>query len=154
MACINKWDETSELLWLDVQLIRKACKVWNRLSEESKGNYCSTKTDLRKYFKPDSHRDLYVADFHIPKKKRDESWDDLAGNLQTLTELVLLDLEEYGKDRLSLERLLNHKDPILVSVYNYVMEGWPNKPEEKSIKPFYQRKDQLSTDQGIRPITL
>ena len=108
-ACINKWDETSELLWLDVQ-IRKACKVWNRLSEESKGNYCSTKTALRKYFKPDSHRDLYVAEFHIPKKKRDESWDDLAGNLQTLAELVLLDLEEYGKDRLSLERLLNLLD--------------------------------------------
>ena len=28
------------------------------------------------------------------------------------------------------------------------MEGWPNKLKEESIKPFYQRKDQLSTDQG------
>ena len=40
------------------------------------------------------------------------------------------------------------KDPILVKVYQYVMEGWPHKPVEDSIKPFYQRKDQLSADQG------
>ena len=40
------------------------------------------------------------------------------------------------------------KDPILARVYNYIMEGWPNKPMEESIKPFYQHKDQLSTDQG------
>ena len=28
------------------------------------------------------------------------------------------------------------------------MEGWPHKPVEESIKPFHQRKDQLSADQG------
>ena len=40
------------------------------------------------------------------------------------------------------------KDPVLVKVYQYVMEGWPHKPVEENIKPFYQRKDQLSADQG------
>ena len=40
------------------------------------------------------------------------------------------------------------KDPILASVYSHIMEGWPNKLKEESIKPFYQRKDQLSIDQG------
>ena len=65
----------------------------------------STKTALRKHFEHDSHRDLYVAEFRTCKKKRDESWGDLAGNLQTLAELVLLDLEEYGKDRLATLRM-------------------------------------------------
>ena len=37
------------------------------------------------------------------------------------------------------------KDLILASVYNYIMEGWPM---EESIQPFYQRKGQLSTNQG------
>ena len=92
MACVNEWDEASELLWLDVRLIRKACKAWNR-------NYRSTKIALRKHFKPDSHHDLYVAEFHIRKKKRDELWCDLTDNLQILAELVLLDLEEYGKEQ-------------------------------------------------------
>ena len=40
------------------------------------------------------------------------------------------------------------KDSFLMKVYSHVMEGWPNKPVEENIQPFYQRKDQLSTDQG------
>jgi len=28
------------------------------------------------------------------------------------------------------------------------MEGWPGKPTQEQLKPFYQRKDHLSTDQG------
>ena len=40
------------------------------------------------------------------------------------------------------------RDTILAKVYQYVMEGWPQKVQEGELKPFYQRKDQLSTDQG------
>ena len=40
------------------------------------------------------------------------------------------------------------RDPVLMKVYQYVMEGWPNKPVDDNIQPFYQRKLQLSTDQG------
>ena len=40
------------------------------------------------------------------------------------------------------------KDATLATVYQYVMEGWPNKVQEDALKPYYQRKDQLATDQG------
>ena len=40
------------------------------------------------------------------------------------------------------------KDATLANVYHNVMEGWPCKMEDKRLKPFYQQKDQLSTDQG------
>ena len=30
----------------------------------------------------------------------------------------------------------------------YVMEGWPQRGVEDNLKPFYHRKDQLTTDQG------
>ena len=40
------------------------------------------------------------------------------------------------------------KDSVLMKVYDYIIEGWPNKPVDENIQPFYQRKDQLSTDQG------
>ena len=40
------------------------------------------------------------------------------------------------------------KDNTLATVYQYVIEGWPHKIPEGALKPYYQRKDQLATDQG------
>ena len=40
------------------------------------------------------------------------------------------------------------KDPILSQVYQYVLGGWPQKGVSDALKPFYQQRDQLSTDQG------
>ena len=40
------------------------------------------------------------------------------------------------------------KDNTLATVYQYMMEGWPHKIPEGALKPYYQRKDQLATDQG------
>jgi len=39
---ICNWDEESKFLLLEVQLINKARKAWNRLPEESKGNQGSS----------------------------------------------------------------------------------------------------------------
>ena len=38
VARVNTWDEQSKLLWLEVRLVGKARKAWNRLPEDSKGN--------------------------------------------------------------------------------------------------------------------
>ena len=40
------------------------------------------------------------------------------------------------------------KDSVLSHVYQYVLEGWPQKGVSDELKPFYQRRDHLSTDQG------
>ena len=40
------------------------------------------------------------------------------------------------------------KDPVLSRIYQYIMEGWPQRDVEDNLKPFYHRKDQLTTDQG------
>ena len=40
------------------------------------------------------------------------------------------------------------KDGVLSQVYQFVLEGWPLRGVDDSLKPFYQRKDQLTTDQG------
>ena len=40
------------------------------------------------------------------------------------------------------------KDNTLATVYQYVMEGWPHKIQEGALKPYYQHKDQLATEQG------
>ena len=40
------------------------------------------------------------------------------------------------------------KNSVLSLIYKYVMEGWPQRGVEDNLKPFYHRKDQLTTDQG------
>ena len=40
------------------------------------------------------------------------------------------------------------KDPLLSQVYHYVMDGWPSQGVEEVMRPLYQRREQLSTDQG------
>ena len=69
IARVNTWDEQSKLLWLEVRLVGKARKAWNRLPEDSKGNYNLAKAALRKRFEPDSRKDLYAADFQTQRKR-------------------------------------------------------------------------------------
>ena len=38
------------------------------------------------------------------------------------------------------------KDRVLSQVYQFLLEGWPQRGVEDGLKPFYQRKDQLTTD--------
>jgi len=40
------------------------------------------------------------------------------------------------------------KDPLLSRVYHYTMNGWADKPPDPDLKPYFTRKDQLSTEQG------
>ena len=63
VARVNTWDEQSKLLWLEVRLVGKARKAWNRLPEDGKGNYNLAKAALRKRFEPDNRKDLYAAEF-------------------------------------------------------------------------------------------
>ena len=74
IARVNTWDEQSKLLWLEVRLIDKARKAWNRLPEDSKGSYSLAKTALRNRFEPDSRRDLYAAEFQTQSKRHDKTW--------------------------------------------------------------------------------
>ena len=41
-----------------------------------------------------------------------------------------------------------NKDSVLSHIYQYVMKGWPHGCVEDNFKPFYQCKDQLTTNQG------
>lgn len=40
------------------------------------------------------------------------------------------------------------KDPVLVRVLDYTLNGWPNHVTEEGLKPYFQRREELSTDQG------
>lgn len=110
VACVNDWDSESKLLWLEVRLIRKARKVWNRFPKGSKASYNAATTALRKCFEPESRKNLYAAEFQTRRKRKDETWGDLADNLCTLAEQAFPELEEGAKEMLSVDRFLNLLD--------------------------------------------
>ena len=107
----------NKILWLEV-LVGKARKAWNRLPEDSKGNYNLAKEALRKRFEPDSCADLYAAEFQTRRKRQDETWGDLADNLRTLAERAFPELDERAKEKLSVYRFLSllHRSDVALAV--------------------------------------
>jgi len=55
-------------------------------------------------------QDLYAAEFQTQSKRRDETWGDLADNLQTLAERAFPDLDERVKEKLLVDRFLSLLD--------------------------------------------
>ena len=100
----------SKLFGLEVRLIGKAHKAWNRLPKENKGSYPLAKAALRNRIEPESRKDLYAAEFQALSKIREETWDDLADNHWTLAERTFRDLNERVKEKLSVDRFLNLLD--------------------------------------------
>jgi len=46
VARVNKWNDQTKLLWLEVQLVGKARKTWNHLTTEERNNYDSAVSAL------------------------------------------------------------------------------------------------------------
>ena len=93
-----------------MRLVGKARKAWNRLPEDSKGNYNLAKAALRQRFEPDSHKDLCAAEFQTQCKRQDETWGDLVDNLRTLAERAFPELDERAKEKLSVDCFLSLLD--------------------------------------------
>ena len=103
---VNEWNDQTKLLWLEVRLVGKARKAWNRLTTEEKNNYNSAVVALRRRFEPESRRDLYAAKFQTRGRKSNESWGELADNLRSLADKPFPDLDETAKEKLSVDRYL------------------------------------------------
>ena len=39
-------------------------------------------------------------------------------------------------------------DPVLTKVFDFIMTGWPESCEEENLKPYYTRKNELSSEQN------
>ena len=110
VAKVNGWDENTCLLWLEVRLTGKAHNAWRRLSDEAKAQYGTAKAALRKRFEPDSRREVYMAEFHTRKRHPGERWEELADNIRLLADKAFPDLDDKGREQLSLDRYLTLLD--------------------------------------------
>ena len=86
VAQINRWDEATKLLWLQVWLMGKAQTAWERLNQDAKSIYDAAKKALHEQFEPRCKQDLYAAEFHAREHMDKEPWGDLADNLHSLAD--------------------------------------------------------------------
>ena len=70
-AIVNKWEsDDDKLKWLHVQLTGKAQTAFMRFREK----FSESMAALNKRFNPESKRELYVAELHWRKRRKDEDW--------------------------------------------------------------------------------
>uniref|UniRef100_H3B502 ribonuclease H n=1 Tax=Latimeria chalumnae TaxID=7897 RepID=H3B502_LATCH len=66
--------------------------------------------------------------------------DDLAVFQISRIEALLVDCQNIAEG--------TRRDPVLSKVLTFILNGWPNFTKDPTLRPFFDKKDQLSTDQG------
>ena len=61
---------------------------------------------INKRFNPDSKRELYVAELHSRKRRKDEDWASFGDALKVLADKAYGDLEDKGREHLALNQFL------------------------------------------------
>ncbi len=94
VAAVNAWNEEAKLLWLKVRLTGRAQTAFKRLPQTTRESYANASTALKERFEPASRRELHIVEFQTRRKRRAESWPDLAEDLHVLADKAYPDLEE------------------------------------------------------------
>ena len=98
---INGWNEAMQLLWLQVHPTGKVQTAWEHLDQTAKSTYEDAKKALHERLEPSCKQDLYAAEFHARIHLEKESWDDLADNLNSLSDRAFPDLDDKARKQLS-----------------------------------------------------
>ena len=115
VAAVNSWTDDEKLLWLKVRLTGKAQKAFKRLGDADRADYKKAMEALLERFEPASKRELYVAEFQVRRKKKNESWADFADDLMSLADKAYADLQEEARERLALNAYLEQIDDTQIS---------------------------------------
>ena len=76
----------------------------------------------------------------LPIKGEDESDDDDSGIVSYIDEIPINNKAIAEATR---------KDNVLSKVYEYTLNGWPNHVDDPNITPYFNRRIELSVDQGV-----
>ena len=111
MAVVNEWtSNASKLKWLKVRLTGKAAAALKRFPEATRDDYAALKEALQKRFEPASKKELYMAEFQIRRKRKDEDWASFGDNLRFLVEKSYPDLMSEAQEVLALNHYLAQLD--------------------------------------------
>lgn len=114
-AAVNKWEDADKLLWLRVRLTSRAQKAYKNLPTDVKESYAACKKGLRERFEPAARKELYQAEFHARKKRRNEEWAAFAEDLKLLTEKAFPELQVEAREQLALSHYLGQIDSAQIA---------------------------------------
>ena len=107
VAAVNEWtSNASKLKWLKVRLTGKAAAALKRFPEATRNDYAALKEALQKRFEPASKKELYMAEFQIRLKRKDEDWASFGDSLRFLAEKSYPDLTSEAQEVLALNHYL------------------------------------------------
>ena len=110
VAEVNKWDNAAKLLWLRVRMTGRAQTAFKQLPEESRAEYPACIKGLRERFEPACKKELYLAEFQIRVKQKNETWAAFAEDLKTLTAKAIPTLQDDAREQLALTHYLGQLD--------------------------------------------
>ena len=115
VAAVNDWDAENKLKWLKVRLTGRAQITFQRLPEASRASFEAASKALQERFEPTTQKTRYQAELHARRKKKSESWADLADDLRLLADRAYSDLEDKARETLALNAYLAQIDDSRVN---------------------------------------
>ena len=111
VAAVNEWtSNASKLKWMKVRLTGKAAAALKRFPEATTNDYAALKAALQTRFEPASKKELYMVEFQVRRKRKDEDWASFGDNLWFLAEKSYPDLPSEAQEVLALNRFLTQLD--------------------------------------------
>ena len=116
VAAVNEWTSNAgKLKWLKVRLTGKAAAALKRFPEATRDDYAALKEALQRHFEPASKKELYMAEFQVRRKRKDEDWASFGDNLWFLAEKSYPDLAAEAQEVLALNHYLTQLDSPQIS---------------------------------------
>ena len=110
IAEINHWNDGQKLMWLKVCLTGRALMTYKKFSVTACGSFKNAIKALQEKFEPESHKDLYRAEFQTRCKEKTEGWPEFGEDLRVLVDRAYLSLEDEARQQLALQRYLSQLD--------------------------------------------
>ena len=110
VAAVNDWHTETPLKWLKVRLVGWAQTAFQRLPDDTQADFKQAVAALKEHFEPVSCKTCYQVELQSRRKRKTESWADLADDLRRLADKAYPDLEERARERLALNTYLSLVD--------------------------------------------
>ena len=94
VTAVYEWNEAHCPKWLQVHLTGQAQIAFQCLSPEIRDSYDEATEALKERFEPSSWKTRYQAELLVRRKKKAETWEDLAEDLRLLADKTFSDLED------------------------------------------------------------
>jgi len=107
---INHWNDEQKLKWLKVRLTGRALMVYKKFPVTARVSFKNATKALRERFEPESHKDLYFAEFQTRCKSKKESWPEFGEDLRVLVDKVYPGLDDEACQQLALQKYLSQLD--------------------------------------------